>query len=105
MKSLVGDEQILFAITLKDGGELYAWGITEDAEFVEFEKLEALSDQEPSVTVRSDESTVCSIIESSSPVQEFSEALKSGKVTVEDAGLLQKLILWAMKIGLADLFM
>jgi hypothetical protein len=105
LKSLVGDEQILFAITLKDGGELYVWGITEDAEFVEFEKLEALSDQEPSVTVRSDESTVCSIIESSTPVQEFNEALKSGKVTVEDAGLLQNLILWAMKIGLADLFM
>ena len=50
LKSLVGDEQILFVITLENGGELYAWGTTEDAEFVEFERLEALSDQEPSVT-------------------------------------------------------
>jgi len=105
LKSLVGDEQILFVITLENGGELYAWGITEAAEFVEFEKLEALSDKEPSVTVRSDESTVRSIIDSSSPMQEFNEALKSGQVTVEDAGLLQRLMLWAMKIGLTDLLL
>ena len=104
LKSLVGDEQILFVITLENGGEMYAWGTTEYAEFVEFERLEALSDQEPSIIVRSDDSTVRSIIESSSPVQEFNDALKSGKITVEDAGLLQRLILWAMKIGLADLF-
>jgi hypothetical protein len=105
LKSLVGDEQILFAITLENGGEMYAWGSTEDAKFVEFEQLEALSDEEHSLTVRSDESTVRSIIASASPVQEFNEALKSGRVTVEDAGLLQKLVLWAMKIGIADLFM
>jgi len=104
LKSVVGDEQILFVITLENGEEMYALGATEDAEFVEFERLEALSDEEPSVTVRSDESTVHSIIESSSPVQEFNDALKSGKVTVENAGLLQRLMLWAMKIGLADLF-
>jgi hypothetical protein len=104
-KSLLGDEQILFTITLENGGELYAWGITEDAEFVEFEKLDASSDPEPSLTVRSDESTVRSIIESSSPLQKFNEALESGKVTVEGAGLLQRLILWAMKSGLAGLFM
>ncbi|WP_440947608.1 hypothetical protein ACSAZL_04875 [Methanosarcina sp. T3] len=105
LKSLVGNEQILFVIALENGKDMYAWGSTEDAEFVEFEQLEALSDEEPSLTVRSDESTVRSIIESASPIQEFNEALKSGKVTVEDAGLLQKLMLWAMKIGLADLFM
>jgi hypothetical protein len=105
LKSLIGDEQILFVITLEKGGELYAWGTTENAEFVEFKKLEALTDQEPSLTVRSDESTVRSIIESSSPVQEFNEAVKSGKVTVEDAGFLQKLVLWAINVGIADMFM
>lgn len=108
LKSLIGDEQILFVITLEKGGELYAWGTTEKAEFVEFKKLEALTDQEPSLTiltVRSDESTVRSIIESSSPVQEFNEAVKSGKVTVEDAGFLQKLLLWAINVGIADMFM
>jgi len=105
LKSLIGDEQILFVITLEKGGELYAWGATEKAEFVEFKKLEALTDQEPSLTVRSDESTVRSIIESSSPVQELNEAVKSGKVTVEDAGFLQKLLLWAINVGIADMFM
>jgi hypothetical protein len=105
LKSLIGDEQILFVITLEKGGELYAWGTTENAEFVEFKKPGALTDQEPSLTVRSDESTVRSIIESSSPVQEFNEAVKSGKVTVEDAGFLQKLLLWAINVGIADMFM
>jgi hypothetical protein len=32
--------------------------ITEEAEFVEFEKLEALSNKEPTLTVRSDKSTI-----------------------------------------------
>ncbi len=105
LKSLIGDEQILFVISLESGGELYAWGTTENAEFVEFEKLEALTDKEPSLTVQSDDSTVRSIIESSSPMQEFNEAVKSGKITVEDAGLLQKIILWAINVGLVDLFM
>jgi hypothetical protein len=105
LKSLIGDEQILFVITLESGGELYAWGTTENAEFVEFEKLEALTDQEPTLTVRSDESTVRSIIGSPTPLQEFTEAMRSGKVTVEDAGLMQRLMLWAIDMGLADLFM
>ncbi len=105
LKSLTGDEQILFVITLENGGELYAWGTTENEEFVEFEKLEALTDQELSLTVRSDEATVRSIIESSSPVKEFNEAVKSGKVTVEDASFLQKLMLWAINVGIADIFM
>lgn len=104
-KSMVGDEQILFVITLDNGGELYALGTTEDAEFIEFEKLEALPAQESSLTVRSNESTVHSIIASSSPLQEFSEAIKSGKITVEDTSFMQKLMLWAIDIGLADLFM
>ncbi len=69
------------------------------------EKLETLTDQEPSLTVRSDESTVRSIIGSSSPLQEFNEAVKSGKVTVEDASLMQRLMLWAIDMGLAGLFM
>ncbi|HOW13282.1 hypothetical protein [Methanosarcina sp.] len=105
LKSLTGDEQILFVITLENGGELYAWGTTDNAEFVEFEKLEALTDQEPSSTVRSDEATVRSIIESSFPVQEFNKAVKSGKLTVEDAIFLQKLMLWAINVGIADIFM
>lgn len=104
MKSL-GDEQILFVTTLENGGELYVRGTAEIAEFVEFKKPEALTDKEPSLTVRSDESTVRSIIESSSPVQEFNEAVKSGMATVEDAGFLQKLILWARNVGIADMFM
>ncbi|MCQ1535600.1 hypothetical protein FTO70_07900 [Methanosarcina sp. KYL-1] len=105
LKSLVGDEEILFVITLEDGGELYAWGVTESAEFIEFEKLESPDGNEPTITVRSDEATVRSIIDSSSPVQKFSDALKSGKVVVEDAGFLQSLMLWAMKVGLGNLFM
>ncbi|WP_269849350.1 hypothetical protein [Methanosarcina horonobensis] len=47
LKSLIGDEQILFVITLQNGGEMYALGTTENAEFVEFEKLEELTGQEP----------------------------------------------------------
>lgn len=105
VKSLVGDEQILFVITLENGEEMYVWGTTENAEFVEFEKLDALTDQEPSLTIKSNESAIHSIIESPSPVEEFNEAVKSGDTKVEDAGLLQRLILWAMSIGLADLFM
>ncbi|MPN48945.1 hypothetical protein SDC9_196558 [bioreactor metagenome] len=104
-KSLVGDEQILFVITLDNNEKLYALGTTEDAEFIGFERLEALPDQESSLTVRSDESTVRSIIASSSPLNEFNEAIKSGKITVEDASFLQKLMLWAIDMGLADLFM
>jgi len=105
LKSLTGDEQTLFVITLENVGELYAWGTTGNAEFVEFEKLEALTDQELSLTVRSDEATVRSIIESSFPVQEFNKAVKSGKLTVEDASFLQKLMLWAINVGIADIFM
>ena len=105
LKSLTGDEQILFVITLENVGELYAWGTTGNEEFVEFEKLEALTDQELSLTVRSDEATVRSIIESSFPVQEFNKAVKSGKLTVEDASFLQKLMLWAINVGIADIFM
>jgi len=103
VKKLICDEQILFVIATDSGGELYAWGTTENAEFIEFEKLEALPDQKPSLTVRTDESTVRSIIESSSPIQEYIEAVSSGKVTVEAAGLLQKLIFSDMNAGLADL--
>lgn len=90
LKSFIGDEQILFVITLESGGELYAWSTTENAEFIEFEDLKALTDPEPSLTVRSDEPTVRSIIGSLSPLQEFNEAIKSDKVAVEDAGLYSK---------------
>jgi hypothetical protein len=44
-------------------------GFTENAEFVEFKKLEELIDPEPSLTVQSDEATVRSIIEFSYPAQ------------------------------------
>lgn len=104
LKSLISDEQILFVITLESGDELYALGTTENAEFVEFEELEELTGQEPSLTVRSDESTVRSIIGSYSPLQEFNEAMRSDKVTVEDASLMQKLMLWVVDIGLFSLF-
>lgn len=84
---------------------MYASSTTENAEFIEFEDLKALTNPEPSLTVRSDEPTVRSIIGSLSPLQEFNEAIKSDKVTVEDAGLMQRLMLRAINMGLADLFM
>jgi hypothetical protein len=37
--------------------------------------------------------------------KEFNEAVKSDNVTVEDAVFLQKLMLLAINVGIADMFM
>jgi len=98
VKSFIGEERIRCEISLNDGTELII-GITtnEDAKITSFEKGE-ISD--PTINASTNENTVRTIMNSDDPVSAFQDALDSGAITFEGAGLGDKIKVGVMKVVL-----
>ena len=98
VKSLIGEERINCEISLDDGNMLTIGIKTdEDAKVISLEKGE-ISD--PTVRAYTNESTVRTIMNSSDPVSAFQDALNTGKIKFEGAGLGNKIMLRTMDIAI-----
>ncbi len=84
----VDGKEILFIITLDDGSEMNVHGSTdENGVFVLFEEINDTSDLEDALLVRSDESTVREIMNSSNPFETLRLALDEKTVVIENPDL------------------
>ncbi|GEM_PF-6930130 len=104
VKNFVDDKEILFTITLDDGSEMTVHGSTDEkGVFVLFEEINDTSGLEDALLVRSDESTVREIMNSSDPAHALRLALKEKTVVIENASFFEGIVLWFAKSSLADI--
>ncbi|MDG6243854.1 MAG: hypothetical protein QCH31_05620 [Methanolobus sp.] len=91
LKTLLGNEVIKLAITTDSGHETYLKVVTENAYVVSFEEIDPTTRIEETISIRTDEATVQSILDSGDPLGTFLEAKDSGKIVIKPVGFTKSM--------------
>ena len=94
VKSLIGNEEILVVIEKNNNDTLLIKAVTENAEITQFDKIENVSQVNPTVNVTTNEETVRSLMNSDNPVETFKQIRDEGKLDIEPVGVTKKAVFW-----------
>jgi hypothetical protein len=91
LKNLLGDEVIKLVITADGGQETYLKVVTENAYIISFEEIDTTTGIEETISIRTDETTVQSILGSGDPLGTFLDAKDNGKIVIKPVGFMKSI--------------
>lgn len=101
VRRLVGSEEIKGEIELENGEMLYLTLLMRGGKIGDLYKYETSTDPNskfgPTITIKTDEQTVRTILDSEYPLKEAVKSMDEGTFNVETKGLLKKATLFAVK--------
>lgn len=101
VRRFVGSEEIKGEIELENGEMLYVTLLMQGGKIGDFYQYETSTDPNskfgPTITIKTDEQTVRTILDSETPLKEAIKSMDAGTLNVEAKGMMKKATLFALK--------
>ncbi|MGB9928831.1 MAG: hypothetical protein ACPK85_10540 [Methanosarcina sp.] len=101
VRRFVGSKEIKGEIELENGEMLYVTLLTQGGRIGDFYRYETSTDPNskfgPTITIKTDEQTVRTILDSKTPLKEAIKSMDAGTLNVEAKGMMNKATLFALK--------